>query len=166
MGIEEVHADHVLRARGGRRELDDWDRRGVRREQGVRVLDVGVELGEDVDLERLVLGDRLDDERAVGEAFQAVAEPDRAERALGPGPVEGAAPHGPVDRAGHRRAGPFHPRPVLLDEHHVEATARADLGDSRPHQPAAQDTDFLGGLALGRRPGPRRPERRRWRGLR
>ena len=58
---EEVMADHHSRPRGGRGDLVDVERRGVRREDRVGLADP-VELGEDLLLQRHALEDRLDDD--------------------------------------------------------------------------------------------------------
>jgi hypothetical protein len=65
--VEEVQADHLRGARRGPGDLDDGDRGGVRRQDRVRALDHGVELGEQRRLDVLVLGGGLDDQVPVGQ---------------------------------------------------------------------------------------------------
>jgi hypothetical protein len=68
-GVEEVHADDVLRARGRRGEVDDRQRRGGRREDRPGLADL-VEVLEQRGLDLEVLGDRLDDEVDVTEVVE------------------------------------------------------------------------------------------------
>jgi len=67
--VEEVHADHAIRALGRGRELGDRNRRGVAGQQRLRLGD-GIELREDLELEIEILGRCLDDEVAVGQGAQ------------------------------------------------------------------------------------------------
>ena len=73
--VEEVHADHATRARVGRRDLGDRERRGVGGQDGV-LGDDPVELLEDLLLDLQRLHDRLDDEVGVLELLDRRGEAD------------------------------------------------------------------------------------------
>ncbi len=66
-GDEEVQAEHALRTLGRIGKLVDVERRGIRRENRVRLRDA-VEFAKHVALDVEIFEDRLDDEIDVGEA--------------------------------------------------------------------------------------------------
>ena len=72
--VEEVHADHVLRARGGAGAGDDGQRGGGGGEHRARLADL-VQGREQLLLDLQVLGDRLDGQVDLGEGV--VASPPR-----------------------------------------------------------------------------------------
>ncbi len=77
-----MHADHPVRAarRGG--QPDHGDGRGVGREDGALAGDDRVEAGEDIDLEVLVLGHRLDHQVVVVQGGQLVDDGDQGRGGL------------------------------------------------------------------------------------
>ena len=113
-GVEEVQAEEALGALGGRRLVDHRQRRGVGREERLR-LDDRVELLPHLELQLEVLGDRLDHEVAVGEVVVVDRRPGcaRGPRRRPPG---WPCPSRPRARAASRscrcpcRASPGRPR--------------------------------------------------------
>ena len=67
--VHEVHADEALGPVGGRGQPGDGDGGGVGREDRA-LLQMRAQLGEDLALDRFVLGGRLDDEVASPNASQ------------------------------------------------------------------------------------------------
>lgn len=106
--VEEVHAEHLAGPGGGAGEPHDGQRGGVGGEDRVRVGEDLVEGGEQLQLQRFVLLDRLDHELPVGEFAEVAGEANAVEGrvaflfgqlALGDAPVEGPGqPLGPVTR--------------------------------------------------------------------
>ena len=72
--VEKVDANNLFGSLGGDTELHDGNRRGVAREDRVRVLDDPVERLEDLSLGLLVLDHCLDDELTVGEVAEIGGE--------------------------------------------------------------------------------------------
>ena len=173
--IEEVHPDHAVRPRRGRRQLRDRDRGGVRGQDRLgRQHLVGP--AEELLLGSRVFDDRLDEQVGRHEVAGRPDAPEhlvrRRRRALGgelleacPNPLER-----PLDRAGH-----------IVDERDAPAGGGNHLGDPAPHLPGADDQhvrkphapSLLGAaaravpkrLATGRSPGgvtagPARPRSR------
>ena len=80
--VEEVHADHVLRALRLRGEVGDAQRGGRRREDGAGLADA-VEVGEELVLDADLLGDRLDDDVDVTECLALGGTGEAAEDGVG-----------------------------------------------------------------------------------
>src|SRR5215467_15874185 len=145
-GIEEVQAQHLSGPLGGGGHGGDVARGGVGREKRMGPAD-GVELGEGLVLERLALGDHLDDEIAVLEVFQMRRAPEPAHRlVLGPRFDPGLG-----DQAFQRfldsAQALVEEGLIRLDHQGGEAGLRRHLRDARAHEPAADHTNLLDGHA-------------------
>ncbi len=142
-GLEEVDADHVVRAGGGDRQLHQRDRGGVGGQDRVRPGDHLVEHLEDLGLHLLVLDDGLDHQVPVGELAEVGGE---AQPRLGGvqlllgdlaalgGLGQGVEQPGTADLQGFAGG---------LGDLHVQSRAGAHLGDARAHLAAAHDSDAL-----------------------
>ena len=84
--VHEVNADEAFRPIGLGRQAGDRDRRGVGRKQRLGI-EHRAELGEDLALDRLVLGGRLDDHVGLGEPFHRLRCLDLRHRGLAHGIV-------------------------------------------------------------------------------
>ena len=80
--VEEVQTEHVLRAAGGHRELHDRDRRGIRSDDGIVVLEDLVDVGEEIELLVERLDDGLDHEVTVAEVADVGGEEDTGEHGV------------------------------------------------------------------------------------
>ena len=136
--IEEVDADHAVGTAGRRAQGRDRDRRRVGAEHDLRS-DDPVERPERVELDRGVLGRRLDHEIDIGEGRQVGRPADPGQQGvaiirgelvafdgLGGGALDAGAP------GRDQVLGRF-------DVDDVDAHTRGDLHDARAHQPAAHD---------------------------
>ena len=141
-GREEVHPDEVLGAHARLGELGDRQARRVGREDAALRDDRLCRLG-DGGLDAAVLEDGLDDDVAALEVLVVGARLDAAEDPVDlllrrPALFElasqallhlGLAALGGVE--------------IAVEEHHVDADLRRDMGDALPHQPSADDPDLL-----------------------
>ncbi len=142
-GVEEVHPDHALGARGRLGDLRDRQRRRVGREERARRGD-RVEPREDLALELERLGNGLDRQIDPGRGeleFGGRSDPIERRRLLLGGDLA------PGDALVERHADPVdspldevHGRVV---QPHLEARGRRDLGDPTTHRPRAEDRDRL-----------------------
>ena len=139
--VEEVDAEHVVRAGGGDGELHQRDGGGVGGQDRVRPGQHLVEHLEDLGLDLLVLHDGLDHQVAVGELAEVRGEGEAVERrvalllgdlaALG-GLAQGVGQPGPAQL--QRLAGG-------LGDPHVQPGPGTHLGDARAHLAAAHHSD-------------------------
>jgi len=138
--VEEVQPEHALGVGDVGGDVVDVDARRVGREHRRRRLAVG-EVGEDPTLEVEVLGHGLDDETALGQLVERLDGGDPGQhrgRVVGGEPSlvdearQGGADllDGACRRARHR-----------VDEGHVVAGVRRDLGDAGPHGSCPDDSD-------------------------
>jgi hypothetical protein len=140
-------------------ELHDRDRRGVRRQDGVGVVDRLVQPLEGLDLERVELGNGIHHKLPIGQDLWVPGHGDLLERGsdLLPGllpPADGVAERGgrPVEVDVH---GPF----VGFQDRDLEPGPGGHLGDAGPHRPEAECTD-LSDLGGNPRRYVRRPNRK------
>jgi hypothetical protein len=141
-GVEEVEAEHTvgpLRVDG-----DVHDRQGGRvgRDDGLGGGDL-VELRERLLLEGQDLRDGLDDEVTVGQRRPVGRAVDAGQDRVALRCVDLLPGHEALEGAGDALVPALHRRVVDLDEDDVDAVARHDLGDARPHRAAADDADLL-----------------------
>ena len=136
--VEEVDAEHLLGAPGGHSEVDQWDRRRVRREDRVIGGDL-VEAAEELELDRFVLDDGLDHHVTIVERVHTGGVAEEASGGVAILGTQAFAGDGLVHRsvdAPLRRLGR---RSVGLDDDGVHAGLRTHLGDARTHRAAADD---------------------------
>ena len=99
----------------------------------------------------LVLDDGLDHPIAIGDRLEVVDAAQPSDRLVGGGRLELAALDPASERALDAPRGGLGRRLADLDQGDVEPGPDADLGDPRPHDPAADDPDPLGRHLLGPR---------------
>ena len=137
-GVEEVGPDHSIRTPRRACDLDDRERGGVRRQDGVLRDDV-IELLEQSLLRRQLLDDRLDAEIALREVLEAGGEREQPGHALDVVVTELAGLPAALERGVHPALARRELRRPGLGDDGADAVARAHLGDPRTHQPGADD---------------------------
>lgn len=139
-GVEEVQPQDVIGpVPGRRREFHDRDRRRVRREDRVLVLDDAPEPLEHPELDVPVLDDGLDDDVPVCEHVEVLAAAQPPHRGGGLLGAELLAPDRAVQGLLHSEAGRLRGGRVGFDERDVEPGARAHLADAGAHDAASND---------------------------
>ncbi|MBC9725909.1 hypothetical protein H8R17_13615 [Streptomyces sp. TRM68367] len=133
--------DHLVRACGGHAQFHDGEGGGVRREQRVLPGDDPVQLGEQLDLDLLVLRRRLHHQVPVGQFRKVRGDPHPVEGGVAFRSGELAASYAALQRSGDPGPAGSGRARVHLVHHHVQPGPGADLGDARAHQAAADDPD-------------------------
>ena len=140
--VHEVEAHEPLRPVGAGGEPRDRDRRGVGGQDGVGA-EVRHQRLEDLVLQRLLLGRRLDDEVAPPERREVALEVDAAEGGVAVGLGDLAAVNLAVQVAADDPGRGVERLVGDVVQDHVEAGEREDVGDAVAHLSGADDADAL-----------------------
>ena len=139
---EEVHADHVLGAAGGGRDLVHVERRGVRGQDGARLHDP-VEAREDLLLEVHVLEHGLDHQVAVGEGLAVGHAVEQVHAPVDLFHRHAAAAGGALVVLADDAEAVVDPALLRLDDRHADAAVGEVHRDAAAHRAAAEDADLL-----------------------
>ena len=139
--VEEVEPDHARRTFRGDGHVDDRQRRGVGRKDGLLAEDP-VEGLEDFLLQLEVLGHSLEDELAIAEVGEFGGGRDASEELIGLGLLHLAALDRPADAVldALQPGGDGLVRYLVEDD--VEPGLRTDLADAGTHGPAPHDSNL------------------------
>ena len=141
-GVEEVQTDEPLRALGRGGLVGDGQGRRIGREVGV-VPDHAIERFPHLKLAVQVLGDRLDDQVAVGQVAVLKRRRDPGQHRVGVSLLELALLDGAPQLLSDLADALVQLALVDLADDDLPAVLSADLGDSMAHQATADDTDLL-----------------------
>jgi hypothetical protein len=141
--VHEVHPDDRLGALGDGGDLGDGDRAGVGREDRAGV-GLGVEVAEDLELELLPLGRRLDDHGGALHGVERGGGRDAGHGGLLRGLVESPLLHLAIEVLVDRRLRLGEGVGGDVDQRHIEAGRGADMGDPVAHLSGADDGETVG----------------------